>query len=189
MLNAHYASIGQYQDVESLNYYQILRNLGRTEKEALEILAARSRDNSRTPMQWDAGEYGGFSNTRPWIPVPDRLRSEMTVQEQQKETDSILAFYKKLTAMRKKYAVIAQGEISFLETGTDMVLAYKRVLGPQQLAVFSNLDRKQHKIKVPAEWSGCPVLLSNYEARERIPETEMHILQPYEFLVLGMGIK
>lgn len=189
MLNAHYASIGQYQDVESLNYYQILRNLGRTEKEALEILAARSRDNSRTPMQWDAGEYGGFSNTRPWIPVPDGLRSEMTVQEQQKETDSILAFYKKLTAMRKKYAVIAQGEISFLETGTDMVLAYKRVLGPQQLAVFCNLDRKQHKIKVPAEWSGCPVLLSNYEARERIPETEMHILQPYEFLVLGMGIK
>lgn len=189
MLNAHYASIGQYQDVESLNYYQILRNLGRTEKEALEILAARSRDNSRTPMQWDAGEYGGFSNTRPWIPMPDGLRSEMTVQEQQKETDSILAFYKKLTAMRKKYAVIAQGEISFLETGTDMVLAYKRVLGPQQLAVFSNLDRKQHKIKVPAEWSGCPVLLSNYKERERIPETEMHILQPYEFLVLGMGIK
>ncbi len=191
MLNAHYASIGQYQDVESLNYYQILRNLGRTEKEALEILAARSRDNSRTPMQWDAGEYGGFSNTRPWIPMPDGLRSEMTVQEQQKETDSILAFYKKLTAMRKKYAVIAQGEISFLETGTDMVLAYKRVLGPQQLAVFSNLDRKQHKIKVPAEWSSCPVLLSNYKVRERIPETEMkmHILQPYEFLVLGMGIK
>lgn len=189
MLNAHYASIGQYQDVESLNYYQILRNLGRTEKEALEILAARSRDNSRTPMQWDAGEYGGFSNTRPWIPMPDGLRSEMTVQEQQKETDSILAFYKKLTAMRKKYAVIAQGEISFLETGTDMVLAYKRVLGPQQLAVFSNLDRKQHKIKVPAEWNSCPVLLSNYKVRERIPETEMHILQPYEFLVLGMGIK
>lgn len=189
MLNAHYASIGQYQDVESLNYYQILRNLGRTEKEALEILAARSRDNSRTPMQWNAGEYGGFSNTRPWIPMPDGLRSEMTVQEQQKETDSILAFYKKLTAMRKKYAVIAQGEISFLETGTDMVLAYKRVLGPQQLAVFSNLDRKQHKIKVPAEWNSCPVLLSNYKVRERIPETEMHILQPYEFLVLGMGIK
>ena len=84
---------------------------------------------------------------------------------------------------------IYQGEISFLETGTDMVLAYKRVLGPQQLAVFCNLDRKQHKIKVPAEWNSCPVLLSNYKVRERIPETEMHILQPYEFLVLGMGIK
>ena len=185
MLNAHYPSIEQYRDVESLNYYQILLKNGKTEKEALETLAARSRDNSRTPMQWNGERYGGFSETEPWLPVSAGFRNEITVEAQQKDQDSILSFYKKLIAMRKMYPVIAEGEISFLETGTDRVLAYRRKLGEQQIAVFCNLDGEKHTVKVDGAWRGDPVLLENYEARQMDPEGETYTMEPYEFMVLG----
>ena len=198
MLNAHYPSIEQYRDVESLNYYHILLEKGKTEKEALEILSARSRDNSRTPMQWNEKMYGGFSETEPWIPMSEKFRKEITVKAQQKDRDSILAFYKKLIAMRKMYPVIAKGEISFLETKTDMVLAYQRVLGEQQIVVICNLDRKKQYIKIDKEWSNYKLLMENDTLRDRnygMPfgdenreiafEEKIYTMEPYEFMVLG----
>ena len=185
MLNAHYPSIEQYRDVESLNYYQILLKNGKTEKEALETLAARSRDNSRTPMQWNGERYGGFSEVEPWLPMSAGFRNEITVEAQQNDQDSILSFYKKLIAMRKMYPVIAEGEISFLETGTDRVLAYQRKLGEQQIVVFCNLDGEKHTVKADGDWRGDPVLLENYEVRQMDPEGETYTMEPYEFMVLG----
>ena len=185
MLNAHYPSIEQYRDVESLNYYQILLKNGKTEKEALETLAARSRDNRRTPMQWNGERYGGFSETEPWLPMSAGFRNEITVEAQQNDQDSILSFYKKLIAMRKMYPVIAEGEISFLETETDRVLAYQRKLGEQQIVVFCNLDGEKHTVKADGAWRGDPVLLENYEARQMDPEGETYTMEPYEFMVLG----
>lgn len=188
MLNAHYPSIKQYRDVESLNYYQILLAEGKTKEEALAVLSARSRDNSRTPMQWDRGMYGGFSVTEPWIPMPAGFREEITVEAQQKDSDSILAFYKKLIAMRKAYPVIAKGEISFCETGSDMVLAYRRTFGKQQMVVFCNLDRNRQSVKMAGEWSSYRVLLENYcsAGKAREPLTgDVYTMRPYELMVLG----
>ncbi len=187
MLNAHFPSIEQYRDVESLNYYRILLENGKTEKQALETLAARSRDNSRTPMQWNGEKYGGFSEEEPWIPMSAAFRKEITVEAQQKDDDSILAFYKKLIAMRKKYPVIAKGKISFLETETDTVLAYQRTLGAQQMLVFCNLDGKKQSIKIPGEKSSLSILLENYEGR-KMPLEETYTMEPYELLVLENGI-
>lgn len=184
MLNAHYPSIEQYRDVESLNYYQILLKMGRTEKEALETLAARSRDNSRTPMQWNGEMYGGFSEAEPWLPMSAEFRKEITVEAQQKDKDSILAFYKKLIAMRKMYPVIAKGEISFCETGTDRLMAYQRVLGEQRIAVFCNLDGTKQTIRAAGEWSDYKILLNNYQGREMALE-EIYTMEPYEFMVIG----
>ena len=86
----------------SLNYYQILLNQGKTEAEALKILAARSRDNSRIPMQWNTEQNCGFSRAESWLSVSAAFRNEITVEVQQKDEDSILTFYKKFIAMRKK---------------------------------------------------------------------------------------
>lgn len=185
MLNAHFPSIDYYRDVESQNYYRILLEEGKTEEEALAVLAERSRDNSRTPMQWNGGTYGGFSEVEPWMPLSAKFRKEITVEVQQKDHDSILAFYKKLVAMRKMYPVIAKGEISFLETGTDMVLAYRRVLAKQQIVVFCNLDGKQHTVQMAKEWNGYQVLLANYKDREMAFREEMYIMEPYEFIAFG----
>ncbi len=185
MLNAHYSSIEKYRDVESLNYYQILLENGKTEKEALEVLAGRSRDNSRTPMQWNGIRYCGFSQVEPWLPVSAGFRSEITVEAQREDPDSVLSFYKKLIAMRKMYPAIATGEISFIETGSDMVLAYQRVSDKQKIAVFCNLDGKEKNVEVPGEWNGCQVLLENYENREREQSQGIYRMEPYEFIVLG----
>ena len=184
MLNAHFPSIEHYRDVESLNYYQILLEEGKTKEEALETLAARSRDNSRTPMQWNGETYGGFSKKEPWLPMSAAFRKEITVEVQQGDDDSILTFYKKLIAMRKKYPVIAKGEIIFLETGTDKVVAYQRTFGEQQMFVFCNLDRNEQCIKMTGEWSGCRILLENYEDRE-MPLEGVYTMEPYELLVFG----
>lgn len=185
MLNAHYPTIEQYRDVESLNYYQILLEQGKTEAEALEILAARSRDNSRTPMQWKKEEYGGFSEAEPWLPMSAEFREEITVESQQKDDTSILAFYKKLIAMRKEYSIIADGEISFLETGDDMVLAYERRMGEQKMVVFCNMDEERHSIKLADEWKSYKVLLENYEGKKTVSAEETYVMEPYELLVLG----
>lgn len=185
MLNAHYPSIEQYRDVESLNYYQILLEQGKTETEALEILASRSRDNGRTPMQWKEGKYGGFSEAEPWIPMSENFRKEITVEAQQQDGTSILAFYKTLIAMRKEYPVIAEGEIAFAETKDDKILAYQRTLGDQKIVVLCNMDGQKRRIRLSDEWSGYQVLLENYEKPKTVPAEELYTMEPYELMVLG----
>ncbi len=183
MLNAHYSSIEQYQDVESLNYYQILLEKGKTKEEAIATLAARSRDNSRTPMQWNKERYGGFSKTKPWLPMAASFREDITVEAQQKDKDSILNFYKKLIAIRKEYPVVAKGEISFLETEEDKVLIYQRSLGEQQVIVLCNLDKKKQEVKINKEWSSYQILLENYQGRE-LPLEGLYTMEPYEIMVI-----
>lgn len=95
MTNAHYSDISQYRDVESLNYYEILLSEGKSKEEALEILAAKSRDNSRTPMQWSADVNAGFSEAEPWISVIDNYK-EINAEKEMQDPDSIYSFYKKL---------------------------------------------------------------------------------------------
>lgn len=143
-------------------------------------------------MQWNQERYGGFSEAEPWLPVSAAFRKEITVEAQEKDRDSILAFYKKLISMRKTYPVIAKGDISFLETGTDLVLAYQRTLGEQSITVFCNLDGKEQKMHTDGArfgselTNGCQVLLGNYH-RDLTLEGPDYIMKPYEIIVLGKG--
>ena len=86
-------------------------------------------------MQWNNGTYAGFTQAEPWLAVSAAFREEITVEVQQQEDDSILAFYKQLIKIRKRYPAIAKGDISFLETGADMVIAYQRTLGEQHMVL------------------------------------------------------
>ena len=158
MTNAGYTSIDQYGDVESTNYFDILCKEGKTPEEALHIIGERSRDNGRTPMQWDASEYAGFTTGTPWLGIPAN-HSYINVEEEEKDSDSILAYYKKLVQLRKDKEIIADGEIRFLETDTADLIAYERTLGDEKLTVFCNL----RGCEVPAP--GMPegeILISNY---------------------------
>lgn len=185
MTNAHYASIDQYRDVESLNYYRILREQGKTDREALDILSARSRDNGRTPMQWNTKKYGGFSETEPWLPLSAHFREEITAEAQQKDPDSILSFYKELIALRKRYAVIAEGSISFKETEKDTVLVYQRAYEEQKLVVFCNLEERKQTVKVEKDWSLWKRILGNYADHRPDSGEKTFTMEPYEILVLG----
>ncbi|MFR3003728.1 alpha,alpha-phosphotrehalase [[Ruminococcus] torques] len=185
MTNPHYTSIEQYADVESRNYYEILLNEGKTKEEALEILAARSRDNSRTPMQWTDERYCGFSDTKPWIPVSDNFE-KINVKKQKQDRDSILEFYKKLIMLRKEKEVIARGNIEFMEVENAGVLAYTRCLDKQKLLVCCNFRDVESQMEFTQEWKSGRKILGNYEENHK-NNYKVLILRPYEIIVLEKG--
>ena len=162
MTNAHYTSISQYRDVESLNYYKILLKQGKTEKEALEILAARSRDNGRTPVQWSDGKNAGFTEGTPWLEVTANYK-DINAEKQIKDKDSIYSFYKNLVAMRKDKDVISKGTIEFFEKENEDVLAYRRTCGEEELIVMNNLTGKEIAVPAEAAWTEYRKLVGNYE--------------------------
>lgn len=181
MPNAHYQDISYYRDVESLNYYDILLKEGKTKEEALQTLAERSRDNSRTPMQWSEEENAGFSDVTPWISVPDHYR-QINVEKELEDKDSIYYFYKELIKLRKEKKVISEGIIEFIEKEDADLLAYKRSYEEESLVVFNNLSEKEKVVEIPQEWASYHKLIGNYDA-ERIKENKV-VLRPYETLVL-----
>ena len=174
MTNAGYTSIEQYRDVESLNYYRIMLQSGKTEAEALEILRQRSRDNGRTPMQWDASPNAGFTGGTPWITPPDNYR-EINAENERRDDDSILNYYKRLIQLRKEEPVVAEGQIAFLFQDVPGVFAYRRFLEGRELFVVCNLTRRDAVLD-GAPWSGGEKLLGNYG-------DSSPVLRPYEAAV------
>ena len=181
MTNAHFTSIDQYRDVESLNYYEILLSEGKTKEEALQTLAERSRDNSRTPMQWNATENAGFSESTPWIQVEDNYR-QINVEAEEQDEDSVLNFYKKLIALRKEMKIISQGKIAFQEEENEAILRYTRTLGDHKLEVLCNL--KEEPVEV--EWTAgdeFQKVIGNYVGNLDVKDGKI-TLRAYEFLAV-----
>lgn len=179
MLNTHFDSITQYRDVESLNYYKILCENGLTEQEALTVLGARSRDNGRTPMQWNGEKNAGFSEHEPWIAVPSS-DYKVTVEAQKDDPDSIFSFYQTLIRLRKMHSAISQGSIEFQNTGTEQVMAYLRKSADEKIAVFANLSAESIETDLP-EGAWETILLSNYEEKP-LRRAGRVTLRPYEFV-------
>ena len=180
MTNCHFAAIGQFRDVESLNYYQILQQQGKTPAQALEIIQQRSRDNGRTPMQWDGTAHAGFTTGTPWIGVVDNYPA-INAAAQVDDPDSVYSYYKKLVALRKQHRVISEGQIEFLYKDDPDLLAYRRWDGDSQLLVLCNLTGHEAPVQLPAQWQDAGVLLGNYP--DAAPAAA---LRPYEALVLSL---
>ncbi len=198
MLNAHYGSISDYRDVESLNYFEILKSRGLSDSEALYVIDERSRDNGRTPMQWDKALNYGFTDGTPWIKAPEN-RQEMTVKAELQDEDSILNFYKKLIALRKEMPIIADGDISFDTDVPEQVICYKRTFGNRKMIIYGNLSGEEVNMPLSGiqteDIRGCKIILRNYTADEgdaseqkktdRILSEKNIKLCPYEFLVFS----
>ena len=180
MTNCHFRSIDQYRDVESLNYYQILQQQGKSPAEAMEIIQQRSRDNGRTPMQWDGTAHAGFTTGTPWIGVVDNYPA-INAAAQVDDPDSVYSYYKKLVALRKQHRVISEGQIEFLYKDDPDLLAYRRWDGDSQLLVLCNLTGHEAPVQLPAPWQDAGVLLGNYP--DAAPAAA---LRPYEALVLSL---
>lgn len=182
MLNTHFDSIDHYKDVESLNYYNILLEQGKSPKEALDIINERSRDNCRTPMQWDDTDNDGFTSGIPWIEVPEFGKS-ITVKSQIDDPDSIWSFYKKLIDLRKKYRIIADGDVSFDMTVPESVFAYKRSLEEKVIYVYGNLDNKEVEVSIGEKLSKGSILIQNYN-RDIDLKAHSMTLMPYELVAV-----
>jgi oligo-1,6-glucosidase len=137
MTNAGFTRISQYRDIETLNAYRAALAAGTTEAAFLAGARASSRDNARTPMQWNASPGAGFSTGTPWIEVnPNHVTINAAAEEH--DPDSVLAHYRKLVALRKQHALIRQGEFTLLAPEDPAVFAYERRLNGKRLVVVAN---------------------------------------------------
>lgn len=181
MTNAKYTSIEQYRDVESLNNYKILLEKGNSEKDALKVIGERSRDNGRTPMQWNAEKFAGFSTVEPWISSPENYK-QINVAAEENDADSILSFYKTLVKFRKENKIVQDGDIKFFERENNDVIAYCRTLGDEKLFVICNYRGENVKLteSTLAEYisDGYKKILGNYEG---LAEN----LRPFEVVVFS----
>ena len=186
MTNTDFTDISQFRDVESLNYYQILQDKGLAARDALRIVQIHSRDNGRTPMQWDDSKYAGFtdaaSEQEPWIGVNsnhDRINAASQVEDE----DSIFNHYRKLVRMRKELDVIAYGSFLPLAEKHPSVLAYRRTYEKQDLIVVNNFYGKECTWQSGLDMEGYRCILSNYADGNPASEDGVWTLRPYESMV------
>ncbi|MEK7018191.1 alpha,alpha-phosphotrehalase [Bacillus sp. FSL R9-9410] len=184
MTNPKFESIEQYRDVESLNIYDIKLEEGLSKEEIIGILKQKSRDNSRTPMQWNEEVNSGFTTNTPWISVADSYE-EINVEKALEEKESVFYHYKKLIELRKTYDVITEGEYAILDENHSKIWAYTRTVKNEVLLVINNFYGEEITYSVPGnvQLDGMKqeVLLSNYKDSSK-DITNLN-LRPYESIV------
>ena len=184
MTNPKFESIEQYRDVESLNIYDMKREEGLSKEEIIGILKQKSRDNSRTPMQWNEEVNSGFTTSTPWISVAENF-TEINVEKALEDKDSVFYHYKKLIELRKTYDVITEGEYAILDENHAKVWAYTRTTEGEVLLVINNFYGEEITYSVPAHvrLNGMKqeILLSNYKDSSK-DITNLN-LRPYESIV------
>ena len=185
MTNAAFETLEDYRDIESLHIYQELTESGVVSKEEMmKCLQARSRDNARTPMQWDTTEHAGFTKGTPWIRVNPNYRV-INAREQFTREDSVFAYYQKLIKLRHQYKIIVYGEYLQLMPEDENIFLYERRMGDERLFVALNFSEAEQKVEVPDIYltSATIPLIGNYDQDEERFQTT-GILRPYEASVL-----
>ncbi len=186
MTNPHFTSIAQYKDVESLNAYRELLEAGKSESEVLAILDRKSRDNSRTPVQWDDSPHGGFTTGEPWIEVASNY-PQVNAAAAVADPDSVFHHYRTLIGLRKSDPLVTTGRYELLDREHPAVYAYLRRGDGEALLVVNNFYADPVLWQVPSEvgeWADTALVLGNY------PDPEFGdgsvALRPYESVVLRL---
>ena len=180
MTNAYFESLTDYMDVESINYIEILKEQGKADNEILDILAAKSRDNTRTPMQWSSMPGAGFSDGKPWLQIAgsfDKINAEQAIADE----NSIFYFYQKLINLRKTQDIIAYGTYTPMFEECAGVLSYLREYNGKKLLVICNFYEDEQELDVSSfadAFRDVEILISNYDAVKC--DANMLQLRPYE---------
>lgn len=183
MENVEFHSIEEVDDISTLDEYKVALEAGLEEKEALQAVAKLSRDNARTPMQWDDSENAGFTTGKPWLRVNPNYK-KINVKEQLEDEDSVLGFYKKLIALRKnpEYKdTIVYGTLEPVWEERCGLMAYYRK-GEKTLLVIGNYQKEEQELLLPNVYK--KVLLNNYPHLSQ--EKNKLLLRGYQVLILEM---
>lgn len=178
MIDPDYDSMADYVDVESLNAYQMLLEEGKSQQEVFQIIQAKSRDNSRIPMQWDASENAGFSTGTPWLKAG---KSYKDINVENEIQGPIFTFYQDLIRLRKEMLIISEGSYKPAFEDSKQVYAFERQFEDQKLLVLNNFYAKEVEIDLPAVYQNGQILISNYEDAE---VSEKILLKPYQTLAI-----
>lgn len=169
MTNVAFPSIDMYRDIDTLNSYKAYVQRGVDKAEMLRYVHRHSRDNARTPMHWDASEYGGFSTTEPWLAMNPNYTS-INVESQLSDPASVLTYYKDLIALRRTMDIIIEGDYLLTNADDTQVFSYERRYQDKTLCVFCNFSNEQSK-EFPFEGE---LLIGNY------PDQDSTYLRPFE---------
>ncbi|MBX2944529.1 MAG: alpha-glucosidase [Cyclobacteriaceae bacterium] len=180
MTNIGFERIDQYQDIAAINGYKKVKNDGGDLENYLLDLKFSSRDNGRTPMQWDDTKNAGFTSATPWLPVnPNHVT--LNVKHQQEDPNSVLNHFRKLTALRKGEPVLIYGAYEIILREHPAVYAYARILGNKKVLVLLNFSTKESVIELPQTKMGR-VWINNYDELKQTGNTLA--LSPYQAVIV-----
>lgn len=173
MTNVRY-DMSEYRDIETVNIYKERLEAGYTEEEVMTSIYAKSRDNARTPMQWDDSENAGFTTGTPWLKINPNYVT-INAQSQVGKEDSIFTYYKTLIHMRKEYPVFVDGSFEMLVPEDEHVFAYTRTNEDSELLVICNFFGEEIACPVEKDLEQYELLLTNEKEN-----TDANVLKPYE---------
>ena len=183
MTNVPFETLEDFRDIESINAYHELTESGQVSPEdMMRFLRYKSRDNARTPMQWDDSENAGFTTGTPWIMVNPNYK-EINAKEQMARPDSVFHFYQKLIRLRKEREIIPYGEYELLLPEDPDLYVYTRALGEHKLLVICNFRKEEKEFTLPEGFDPGmgEILIGNYPDREL---GETMTLKAYEALAI-----
>lgn len=183
MTDVKYPSIDEYDDIDTINYYRTMIADGCSQEEALAQSQLISRDNARTPMQWDDSPNAGFSQSTPWLPVNPNY-TLINAARQMKDETSIFKFYQKLISLRKEHPVMAHGDFHLCCPEDGPVIAYTRSLGTETWLAVHNFSDETRIFNHESLRSQEQLILSNYD-KLCIKPGEL-TLMPYETVILKL---
>ena len=183
MTNLHIKNIDELKDLEAHNIYSFLKSKGISDKDALKMVNRKTRDNARTPMQWNMEQNAGFSSGNPWIEVnPNYL--EINVKKDLQDSNSIYRFYQKLLKLRNNNQVLLDGNYDLITPEDSAIFAYTRSSDKDKVAVICSFVPYKVKYELPEDFvNKNKVILSNYDDREDMASNTIY-LRPYEGVVI-----
>ncbi|ULQ57876.1 alpha-glucosidase [Flavihumibacter rivuli] len=186
MTNAGFTRIEEYRDIQTLNEYKRLQQTGGDLAAYLKRIAFESRDNGRTPFQWDASKNAGFSSGTPWIKV-NANAATINAAAQEKDPNSTLNFFRKLTAMRKTHPAMVYGSYRLLDKDNPNVYAYLREWEGKRYLVLLNFSKENTQANAGIDLSNYRIILSNYNSTNlSLKQNSWVNLRPYEALVVQL---
>ena len=181
MTNVYFDKLEDYRDIESINFFTELTESGlMTPEYMMKCLMLRSRDNARTPMQWDDSAQAGFTDGAPWIKVNSNYK-EINAAQQLEDPNSIFYYYQKLIRLRKEKDIIVYGGFEPLYRDDEQILAYIRRQDQEKLLTVCNFSDKNAEMEIPEEFKGAECLITNLD---RTVFEGRIVLKPYEAFVL-----
>ena len=180
MSNIKFDRVEEYNDIELLTNYAQVKAKGGDLKRFLEGMKISSRDNGRTPMQWDGSPNAGFSTGKPWLKVNPNFAS-VNVAAQETDPNSILHYFRKMTALRKSEPALIYGDWKLVDRDNPSVFAYTRELNGKKVLVLLNFKQNAATAKTGLDLSKAKILMGNYPN----PSAD-GTLKPYEAVILEL---
>jgi len=184
MTNIDMPTIEEYVDIDAIGKYKSALAANADMEEFMKVLNYSSRENGRTPMQWDDSENAGFTTGKPWKRVNENYK-DINVAAQDKDPNSVLNHFRKMVKLRNNNKVLVYGDYQLIQEEHPDIYAYTRILDDQKMLVLLNFTDHSSTIKLPEAKSIQNTLINNYESLSI--ENDNVILQAYQSVILSLN--